>query len=126
MIKGIGTDVIDINRIKTIIAGHGNRFLRKVFTEAEIEYCKSKKNPFIHFAGRWAAKEAFYKALPLSCQSVSSWKSIQVIFNDGSGKPMVDISNSALKQCLRQENIESIQLSISHEKLFCIAFVVLE
>lgn len=126
MIKGIGTDIIAINRIQTIIARHGNRFLRKVFTGPEIAIGESKADQAVYFAGRWAAKEAFYKALPRSCQSVSSWKSIQVLSHKGSGRPEVEICSSVLKQRLRRANIGKMHLSISHEQSICIAFVVLE
>jgi len=126
MIKGIGTDIIDINRIKTVIDRYGSGFLTRIFTRDEIELCGSKANAWVHFAGRWAAKEAFYKSLPLSCQSVSSWKSIQVLSAYGSEKPGVEVCSTFLKRRLLQEDIVDIHLSISHEQLFCIAFVVLE
>jgi holo-[acyl-carrier protein] synthase len=126
MIKGIGTDIVDNNRIRAIIIRHGNRFLRKIFTEAEIELCRGKADQAVHFAARWAAKEAFYKALPSSCQSVSSWKSIQIISIDKSGKPHIEICSDMLKASLQREKVENMQLSMSHEQLFCVAFVVLE
>lgn len=126
MIKGIGIDIVETNRIKTIISRHKNKFLEKVFTAAEIEFCTGKADQFIHFSARWAAKEAFYKALPLCCQAVSSWKSIQIISDNGTGRPLIAICSNTLKSCLQQEKIENLHLSISHEKQFCIAFVVLE
>jgi holo-[acyl-carrier protein] synthase len=126
MIRGIGTDIIDSDRIKNIVARHGNRFLKKVFTSVEIEFCQSKADQTLHFAARWAAKEAFYKALPSSCQPVSSWKSIQIISEDGTGKPLIDISSRTLMECLQREKIRNLHLSISHEKTYCVAFVVLE
>jgi len=126
MVKGIGTDIIDIDRIKAVVVRHGERFLKKVFAPAEIELCGSRPDSGIHFAGRWAAKEAFYKALPLSCQPVSSWKSIQIVSRDGSGRPEIEICRAELKTCLSEGGIENIHLSISHERSFCVAFVVLE
>jgi len=125
MIKGIGTDIIAIDRMNAVIARYGTRFLEKVYTPAEIELCGSKSGSAIHFAGRWAAKEAFYKALPYSCQLVSSWKSIQVLSNDRSRHPLIEICANKLKSSIIKENISSIHLSISHERSFCIAFVVM-
>ena len=126
MIKGIGTDIVDIHRIDDVIAKYGNHFLRKVFTEAEIRLCNGKVNPASHFAGRWAAKEAFFKAMPLSCQAVSSWKSIQIVSAQENTRPIIDLCCDRLKECLAAENISFLHLSISHEQAFCIAIVVAE
>lgn len=63
MIVGIGTDIVEISRIKNAVAKWGERFLRKIFTENEISYCYKKKDPFPHLAVRFAAKEAVIKAL---------------------------------------------------------------
>jgi len=79
MIKGIGIDIVEIGRIEKNDPQLRKPVLGKVFTEAEIVYCQKMAKPAIHFAGRWAAKEAFYKALPQECQRVSGWKSMEVI-----------------------------------------------
>ncbi|OFW22057.1 MAG: holo-[acyl-carrier-protein] synthase, partial [Acidobacteria bacterium RIFCSPLOWO2_02_FULL_59_13] len=63
MIVGIGVDLIEVSRLRLAIERHGERFLRRVFTPAEIAYCQSKKNPYERFAARFAAKEAAMKAL---------------------------------------------------------------
>ena len=127
MVVGIGTDITRIARIENMLISHGDRFLNKVFTASEIAYCKKMANPAIHFAGRWAAKEAFYKALPASLQPRSTWKSVQIVARNGSRKPVIDVIDPALEKALFDKGIGSIHLSISHEQAgYCIAFVIVE
>jgi holo-[acyl-carrier protein] synthase len=125
MLKGIGTDIVEIRRIEKLITRYGEKFLRKIFTDAEMAYCARMSSPAIHFAGRWAAKEAFYKALPLSCQAISSWKSMQVVAYQRGG-PVVELCSSALQSRVEKEGIAHFHLSISHEREYCIAVVVAE
>jgi len=125
MIKGIGVDVVDILRLGEIIGKYGEHFLSKVFTPAETAYCGAMAKPAIHYAGRWAAKEAFYKALPRACQPISHFKSVEIV-SGMSREPSVRVCDDSLAQALRQQGVTSIQVSISHEKAVCVAFVVLE
>ena len=126
VIQGIGTDIVDVGRIKKLIDRYGNGFLNKVFTPNEICYCSAKAKPWIHFAGRWAAKEAFYKALPVAIQPHSSWKSIEVVKCTDSGQPMVSICTDILKKSLKESAVGDIKLSISHEQHICTAIVLLQ
>lgn len=126
MVKGVGTDIVDIFRIRKIIKKYGLNFLEKVFTPSEILFCNRMAVPEIHFAGRWAAKEAFYKALPRICQKYSFWHSIEVLPFDTSRSPEITILSSDLKSAMEKEQLSSCHVSISHEKKYCIAFIVLE
>ncbi len=112
MIKGIGVDIVSVGRIKAIYEKFGEKFLRKVFTENEIKYCFSHKNPFPHFAARFAAKEAVIKALNkpegLRLKDIEIIKSI-----DGSPKIVIGDKPQTLIHC-----------SLSHEKDYAIAFVI--
>lgn len=127
MIIGIGADIADIGRIESMIRKYGDRFCAKVFTGTEIAYCSKMANPAIHFAGRWAAKEAFYKALPRVIQPHSTWKSIQIIVHEDGRRPVIEVLDSALAESFSSEGIIRMHLSISHEqKGYCVAFVVLE
>jgi holo-[acyl-carrier protein] synthase len=126
LIRGIGIDVVDIERIRKIIEKYGKHFIEKIFTRNEITYCSAQVRSEIHFAGRFAAKEAFYKALPLQCQSVSTWKSISILPGSDNGKPEISINNEILQDSLIIENITSIQVSISHEKSICTSIVIIE
>jgi holo-[acyl-carrier protein] synthase len=127
MIKGIGIDIVEIQRVEDCINKYGDHFLKKVFTVPEIDFCKRKKRQAVHFAGRWAAKEAFFKALSLECQSTASWKSVQILApEDGGGKPVIDICGVELKGLIKSASIARFHVSISHERTFCTAFVVAE
>jgi len=125
MIKGIGIDTIDISRIERLVNKYKHHFIEKVFTPGEIQYCNKMAKPALHFSGRWAVKEAFYKALPLSCQRYSSWKSIELSTVNGGG-PAIKICSEVLQEHLNWEKITKYHVSISHEQLYCVAVVVLE
>ena len=75
MIKGLGVDIVDMERIERLLERYGDSFVQKVYTPREQECCRGMAKPAVHFAGRFAVKEAFYKALPASCQPRSAWKS---------------------------------------------------
>jgi holo-[acyl-carrier protein] synthase len=125
MVKGIGIDIVNIDRIERLVERYKSVFLNKVFTNSEIEWCSQKARPSMHYAGRWAAKEAFYKALSSQCQKKSMWKSIEVLA-DASRKPYIHVRDDELKQLLSNEAITQIYISISHEMAVCTAMVVLE
>ena len=115
-----GTDIIEIERVKSSIEEIGERFLEKVFTQNEIDYCESKKKQkYQHYAARFAAKEAAFKAI--SCELVNkydiSFKDIEVENNE-QGRPSLKISG------INMQNIESIDISISHCKSYAIANVI--
>lgn len=115
-----GTDMIEISRIKDSIEEAGERFLDRVYTKAEIEYCESKKKQkYQHYAARFAAKEATFKAISSLLEDKYSicWKDIEVV-NDSQGKPKVNILG------VDETRIESISISISHCKEYATANVV--
>ena len=112
-----GTDIIEIERIQNIIEKHGEKFLKRVFTDKEIEYCESKKNQrYQSYAARFAAKEAAYKALSEYIDFKYSWKDFEVQ-NDINGKPSLKLNFKLL-------NFESIVISLSHCKEYAVAMVV--
>lgn len=113
-----GIDIIEVSRIKKAIDSSNDEFLNRVFTEKEIEYCMQKKaNMYEHFAARFAAKEATLKALSdlLECKYDLTWKQIEVINNE-SGKPILLLHKKI-------DNIESIDISLSHIKEYAVASV---
>ena len=117
-----GTDIIEINRIKESIESLGENFKNKIYTEKEIEYCESKKNAkYQHYAGRFAAKEAIFKAISelLDDKFEVSWKDAQIL-NDEQGKPKITFTSKKL-----QDKIENIDISISHCKEYAVAYVVI-
>ena len=92
----IGNDIVEVRRITDLMERRGSRFIERCFTSAEIEYCRSKAEPALHFAGRWAAKEAVYKALQLQWNRPFSWKEIEIAppgSEERSGPPQVNLTN---------------------------------
>lgn len=116
-----GTDIIEIERVKESIENVGTKFIERVYTEKEIEYCESrKKQKYQHYAGRFAAKEAAFKAISKILDDKYSvcWKDFETI-NDGQGRPSIILHN------INTEKIESIDVSISHCKEYAIANVAI-
>lgn len=118
-----GTDIIEIERIRESIEDNkiGKIFIEKIYTQKEIEYCESKKSQkYQHYAARFAAKEATFKAISDQLEDKYSinWKDIE-IFNDEQGKPKLNLKGIDLK------NIEDIDLSISHCKEYAVANVTI-
>ncbi len=114
MIIGIGTDIIEVERIKNL-AEKSPRFLLRIFTPEELQYCESKKNRFQHLAARFAVKEAFFKALGRKIR----WTDVGVV-NLAGGKPMLKIKT---KEPLP---FDVTHVSLSHLQDYAIAFVILE
>lgn len=88
MIIGIGTDVIEITRIRESIEKFGDRFISKIFTDAEVAYCSSKADPPLHYSGRFAVKEAVVKALSHIYKGAYTFPEIEVL-NEADGIPKV-------------------------------------
>ena len=92
-IFGIGTDIINIKRIEKSLRKEGSKFKDKIFTKKEMLYCESKKKPSSYYAKRFAAKEAFVKALGTGFRHNITFKNIEVS-NDNFGKPSIKIDGS--------------------------------
>jgi holo-[acyl-carrier protein] synthase len=130
MILGVGTDLISITRIEKLIAQFQNKFAEKIFTENEISHANKFQNSLsqaLFFAKRFAAKEAFAKAIGLGIGRGLDFKDIEVE-KDKLGKPQIKIlnnKNSFLKKHFGCKNF-TIHLSLTDEKAFASAFVVIE
>ena len=114
-----GTDIIEVERIKESIEKLGDKFLNRVFTENEIKYCEGKNiSKYEHYAARFAAKEAIFKAIsPLLDNKFSiDWTDIEIV-NDNQGRPYAVLSKEILK------NI-NIDISLSHVKEYALATAV--
>lgn len=119
-----GVDIIEVERVKEAIESLGNHFLNRIYTENEILYCNKSSNiKYQHFAARFAAKEAVFKALSAEITSRDDllWKQIEVI-NDESGRPKINIER--LQEEEKLKGLTSIDVSISHIKEYAIASVV--
>lgn len=119
MILGIGNDIIEVARIKATIEEYGAKFLNRIFTSNEQIYCLNRKEPSIHLAGRFAAKEAVVKALGTGFSQGISWLDIEIC-NDSMGKPYVAIS-SKLQDLF---DSPSFMISISHCHTYATAVAV--
>lgn len=118
MILGVGTDIIEVDRIRKIIDRYQRRFLDRIFTENELLYCFEYKQPYERFAARFAAKEAVVKALGTGFHGIN-WLDIEIV-NDLSGKPTVKLSQAINSRF----NFPDIKISISHCHAYATAFAV--
>ena len=114
MVLGTGIDIIEVARVKTV-AEKNPRFLEKIFTAREIDYCLKKRNSYQHLAARFAAKEAFFKAIGRRI----NWTDVE-LYNLSSGKPELKIKNK------ERFSVEHVHVSISHLKDYAVAAVILE
>lgn len=127
MIVGTGIDLIEVSRMETALQKKDNGLIKKIFTKLEIDYCKRKANVAIqsqHYAGRFAAKESFFKAIGTGWRGGIHWKDVEVV-NDEFGKPDLALKGKA-KEIVKKMNVNAIHLSISHTKKTATAIVILE
>ena len=120
-IQGIGIDIVDVQRMKEALDAQGAALMKKMFTEREIAYCKSKKRPHEHFAARFAAKEAVSKAMKTGWSGKFRWKDVEVA-NEPSGEPRIVLYDFVASMLAHS----TIHLSLSHTKTTVVAFVVIE
>ena len=112
-----GTDIVEVDRIKEDIEKYGSKFLNRIFTKNEIEYCESKKTQkYQSYAVRFAAKEAIYKALSEHINTEYSWKDFEIT-NTSEGKPNVKLG-------IKIDDLKDITISLSHCKEYGVANVV--
>jgi holo-[acyl-carrier protein] synthase len=124
MITGIGIDVVQNDRIRQSIERFGDRFLQRIYTEAEIEYCKKSGQPEIHYAARFAAKEAAFKALGTGWAAGVKWTDVEVQ-RLPSGKPELHLHGEALVHATAA-GAKRFHVSLTHDQLVSCAVVVLE
>lgn len=124
MIVGVGVDIIEVERIEGAIARHGERFLTKIFTPAEIAYCRARGRSAEHFAGRFAAKEAVLKALGVGIRWGAALKEIEVL-RGAAGNPSV-VLRGRVAQRARELGASRIHVSLSHSERHAVAQAVAE
>ncbi len=116
MIKGTGIDIVEIERVRNAVKRHGDRFLHRIYTDSEISYCrKFNKLRFPELSVRFAAKEAFSKAIGTGMVGIS-WKQIEVC-NDKKGKPYLKVKGKVQK---------SAHITLSHSQQYAVASVIIE
>ena len=123
MIIGIGVDLVDVKRFESIIFRWKHRFLKRVFTDREIRYCNTKKHPAQRFATRFAAKQAFVKALFPRGQEGIRFCDIEI--DQQEDRPVINL-HGKVEELAKQSQIGRVHLMVSHDGDYGIANVVLE
>jgi holo-[acyl-carrier protein] synthase len=124
MLVGVGIDVADVARLEARWREAGDDFLGSLFTAAEIAYCAAKRFPAQHYAARFAAKEAFFKAIGVDRSRGLTWREVEVQ-TDPSGRPALLLHGIPLAAA-RSKNVRTIHLSLSHSAGLAVAQVILE
>ncbi|WP_305046089.1 holo-ACP synthase [Geoalkalibacter sp.] len=123
-VVGLGTDLAQVSRFRRLLAGDKAVVLERIFTEQERAYALAKKDPAPHLAARFAAKEAFLKALGLGLRGGITWQDMDVV-RDELGKPSLRLTGKAHELC-RERAVAAIHLSYSHDGDYAQAVVLLE
>lgn len=121
MIYGIGIDIIEIDRIQKSIERFGDRFLKRIFTEKELEYSLNKANKYQHLAARFAAKEAIAKALSFNGDNGFSWHDIEIV-NKPNGRPVPYLFRR-MKKIVGDDKL--LKLTMSHSDHYVTCFAIL-
>src|SRR5436305_4394561 len=121
-IIGLGIDATDIHRIAATIERHGDRFVQRIFTEGEVAYCTRRRVPSIHFAGRFAAKEAAMKALGTGHSQGVLWRDVEVVRHGG--PPQLRLHGGAARRFAAMGATSSL-LTITHSDDLAMAQVML-
>lgn len=120
---GIGIDVVEVSRIRSSLDEFGERFLSRVFTEAERGYCDRQKRPELHFAARFAAKEAIAKAFGTGIGKEIGWLDMEVIRKE-SGEPEVRLTGAAAAYA-ESRGVDRVMVSLTHAKHYAAANAVI-
>ena len=120
IVESVGIDLVDIPRIKQAIERYGERFIGRVFTPWEIQYCLSKINPELSFAGRFAVKEAVFKAIGTGFAEGVKWTSVEIV-NDRKGHPEVRLGQAIRKHI----GSKKIIVSLSHTREYAVASAIM-
>ncbi len=122
MLFGIGTDLTEVERIKSAVEKYGNRFTKRIFTQVEIDYCEQfRDKKFVHYAARFAVKESFSKAIGTGITQGFKFNEIGVV-NEPGGKPLIILTGETLDKYGKYNT----EVSISHTDTLAVAFVVME
>lgn len=124
MILGIGVDLVDIARVEAMLERHGGRARQRLFTDGEVAYCDASARPGQSFAARFAAKEAFLKAVGTGWGEGLGWSEVEVV-STPAGAPELRLHGAALARA-EQMGLRRVHLSLTHGEEIAAAFLVLE
>jgi holo-[acyl-carrier protein] synthase len=123
MVVGIGIDLVKIKRIESVCRKWKKRFLERIFTQTEQDYSFSFRRPYPHLAGRFAVKEAVFKAIGTGWRKGVRWTDVEV-YNESSGQPHVRV-HGKVRDWVEDHGVTEIQVSLSHDTDYSIGQVVL-
>lgn len=123
MIEGFGVDIVEVKRVRAAVKKYGRRFLDKIYTKREVDYCGSKGAPEQHLAARFAVKEAVYKAFGGGGKITIAWTDVEVV-NEKNGKPKAILKGSA-KILMDKRKIIKAVISLSHTKNYAVGNCIL-
>jgi holo-[acyl-carrier protein] synthase len=124
MVVGVGNDILEISRMRREVAHGAGGFRDQVFTPAEIAYCESQRYPERHYAARFAAKEALFKALQVGAAQGSAWREVEVT-NGRRGEPAL-VLHGGVKRLAGRRGVRRMFVSLSHTPRVATASVILE
>lgn len=123
IVRGVGTDIIECERIAKVFERQKDRFLKRVYTEGEQAYCLKMKNPVPHLAARFAAKEAVSKCFTTGIGDSLGWKSIEVVKGDRE-EPIIRLDEKG-QELLHKLGGRDVLVSLSHTENYGLAFAVI-
>lgn len=123
MIYGIGTDLIEVERVAEKMSKNSG-FTELVFSMNEMAYCETKTNKYEHYAARFAAKEAFFKALGTGWKNGTAFNEVEIVHNEN-GKPAINLTGNTA-QTIALMKLGKIHVSIAHLKTMASAYVIIE
>lgn len=120
---GLGVDIVDIPRFRRVLRRHGAAFINRIFLPSEQKYCLSKASPWIHYAGRFAAKEAVAKAFGTGIGKEIGWLDMEIISSENQAPAVV--FSAALKRFAKERGVGNVMISISHTHAHTVAVALL-
>jgi holo-[acyl-carrier protein] synthase len=123
-VAGIGIDLVENERMKDMLAKWGDKFKDRVFLKREQAYCDTKESPFMHYAGRFAVKEAVSKAFGTGVGPHIGWLDIEVVRDEETGAPSIRLGPKA-RRLAHVHNVDEVLVSLSHTKHYAVAQAVL-
>ena len=121
--QAIGIDIVEIKRLSRVSKKWGEGFLKKVYTDRELAYARSKRFPYQHLAARFAAKEAIFKALGEVEKDFVGWRNVEIL-NDAYGKPVVHWHGTA-EEVRKKRKLKNVVVSLSHTENYAVASAML-
>ncbi len=118
--ESVGMDLVEVERIRGMVERHGDRFIKKVFTDQEWAYCQKKAHKYLSLAARFAAKEAVFKAFGTGWGKGLKWRDVEVV-NDGRGKPEIALYGKAKELA----GSGTVRVSLTHTQNYAAAVAVL-